>query len=378
VILDVQDIQAHAQLASALGAALPPDEDVAANPASMVRLTYRNKGHRGPKEGSWYDIDPIAFESARYQRVDPDADGASFLRANLTNIRDGFDFAQFLTRPRLANASSSNAALVVNPKPKGKVELTVVDCGHGNWNEITTRTDRIIYDVGASRWFNKAQVRAVVDGRKLLDETRPITVIISHWDVDHYHALLTFKPTELAKLRVVFVPSQVPDTETYRRVRKHLNQHRVAMVTLPPAARKDDSREIVLHPIWREGIFTVFRATPGRSRNQTGIVLGVNGKNAVGLLTGDHHYDKTLAAVQQVACYGQRPCVLITPHHGGEAGYPSTWGWGNTFSGMTTPISCGPNSYGHPLTKVERELTAMQGGNPPVPTARNGTWTTSL
>lgn len=378
VILDVTTMDDHVRLESVLGGQTQVDGSVTGNQASMLRLNYAPSGSLGLKEGSWYYIDPNAFAGMRYQTVGPDDAGASFLRANLVGVPNEGNFARFLTSPRVASIPAAILELAVDPNPRGDVTLTVVDCGHGNWNEITTATDRVIYDVGASRWFTKAQVRTLVSGRKIEKETRSISIIISHWDVDHYHALLEFESAELAKLRVVFIPSQVPDTQTYKRVFKLLTDHAVVLAAQQPAARSGTSREILLKQHWHKGIFTMFRATPGRSRNQTGIVLGVRGRRAVALLTGDHHYDKVLVAARMVGTYGHQPCVLVAPHHGGLAGNPSAADWLTAFSSLTTLISCGANSHGHPVAAVEAELTAMQAGVAPWRTCVHGTWTKSL
>ncbi len=376
VILDVATMDDHIRFASVLGGQAQPDGTTAQ--ASMLRFTYTPSGYDGLKEGSWYDIDPDVFASTQYQLVNSDDAGASFLRANLVGAPRQSSFAQFLIKPRVAKVTTSTLDLVVEPNPVGDIELTVVDCGHGNWNEIKTANDRVIYDVGASRRFTKAQVRALVAARGILGETRPISVVISHWDVDHYHALLEFDPAEFAKLRVVFTPSQVPDTQTYRRVSNLLTNHGVTLAAQQPASRPNGSRAIVLQQHWNRGIFTMFRATPGRSRNQTGIVLGVRGRREVALLTGDHHYDKVLAAMCNIPTYQGCPCILVAPHHGGLAGSPSAANWLASFSVMTTPVSCGVNPHGHPIADVVNELTAMQQGATLWRTDINGTWTRSF
>lgn len=378
VILDVASMDDHEKLSIFLNGQSPLDTLIPGSNASMLRLSYIPSGQQGLKEGSWYDIDIAAFVGTKYQITGPRAAGASFLRANLIGTPNSTTYAKFLTQPQTANISPSNLELVVDPSPKGEIELMVVNCGHGNWNEIRTTADRIIYDVGASRWFTKVDVRTLVAKQRIASEARSVSVVISHWDIDHYHALLEFNSAELAKLRVVFTPSQVPNTETFRRVHKLLNDHGVVLAAQPPASRTGTSREIVLKPLWTKGIFTMFRATPGRSRNQTGIVLGVRGKSEMALLTGDHHYDKVLAAVGKVAAADKQPCVLVVPHHGGLAGSLSAVNWLQVFSSVTTTISCGPNSYGHPFAAVEAELKTMQAGADPWHTDRDGTWIKSL
>jgi beta-lactamase superfamily II metal-dependent hydrolase len=348
------------------------------NPASMLRFTYVPSGAQGLKEGSWYDFDLSAFTGAEYQPLDQDAEGAAFLRANLIGSPNVKNFAPFLTSPRVASTPSTNLDLGATLSPNDTVQLTVVDCGHGNWNEISTISGRVLYDVGASRRFTRKQVRDLIDERSIGAETRPITVVISHWDIDHYHALLEFQSSELAKLQVVFTPSQVPDTATYKRVAKRLSDHQVRLAAVAPAPRSGTTREITLERHWQNGIFTVFRATPGRSRNQTGIVLGVQGQREVALLTGDHHYNKVLVAASKIPSYRGRPCILVAPHHGGLAGEPLARDWLAFFSSLTTPISCGLNSHGHPIVSIETELKKMQAGRPPNRTDISGTWTRAL
>jgi beta-lactamase superfamily II metal-dependent hydrolase len=157
-----------------------------------------------------------------------------------------------------------------------------------------------------------------------------------------------------------------------------LTKNGVPLAAQQPAARLGKSREIVLVPLWQKGVFTMFRATPGRSRNQTGIVLGVRGQHRIALLTGDHHYDKVLAAASKVPTFCQQPCVLVTPHHGGLAGNLAAADWLAVFPNMTTPISCGNNSYGHPMADVALELKAMQAGIVLWRTDVNGTWSMLL
>ena len=378
VTLDVQTLDDHVRLASALGGSGLQDPPADGAQASILQISDTPARRGGFKEGSWYDIDLAAFENMRYEIVNPDAAGASFLRARLTgNPRDG-NFARYLQKPRSAHISPSTLDIVVDPDPTGDIELTIVDCGHGNWNEIRTATDRLIYDVGASRRFTAPDVRNLVASRNIASETRAVSVVISHWDVDHFHALLEFQPAELAKLRAVFVPSQVPDTQTYRRVHKRLTDNKVVLAALPPAASLGTSRAIALRPIWQRNIFTVFRATPGRSRNQTGIVLGIRGPREVALLTGDHHYEKVLAAAASSLGHGQPSCVLVAPHHGGLAGRPSAPDWLAVFSRLTTPSTCGRNSYGPPMAAIEKELKAMQAGTPIFRTDVAGTSTRTL
>lgn len=378
VILDVALLSEHQKLASFLPSQTAQQGKASNSNASMLEFAYIPSGYDGLKENSWYDIDLGAFDGFEYQLVDSDEPGAAFLRARLIGATKTTNFAQYLTKPPENTVRNSNFQFEVEPNPKGPIELTVVDCGHGNWNEIKTGSDRLIYDVGASKVFTKTQIRKLVASRAIASETLPITVVLSHWDIDHYHALLEFSTLELNRLRVVVMPSQVPNTATFKRVDALLKKHQVPLIALSPAPNLTGSRTIVLKQYSQHGIFTLFRATSGRSRNQTGIVLGINGRKNIALLTGDHHYEKIIDVVTKEAAYKQRDCVLVAPHHGGNAGNSFPPPWLNFFSSITTVISCGKNTYGHPRADVNADLTLMQNGAAPIRTQVVNTWIQNL
>lgn len=327
----------------------------------MFLLKYTAQGH-GLKEGSWYNLDPKLFDGTRYQSIRSSDSGGAFLRGKLI-IRGDLPEHK-LSPPRKADLPIVRVPNVGPMDRRSKaIKLSVVNCGHGNWNEVITDKLRLIYDVGASRSYSAAKLRKLVQSRGISAEHRRLVIFISHWDIDHYQALLAFDQADLKKVRAVYAPSQLPDTATFKRVRNVLDQNKIPFRALGPANKLTGQRTITLTEYSRQGPFRVFRATPGRSRNQTGIVIGVEGPEMVALLTGDHHYEKVLAAAQ--VYYAGKPCVLVTPHHGGHAGCPDADCWLNVFPSLQTPVSCGPNSYGHPYPWVVKELREMQEGKNP-------------
>lgn len=329
--------------------------------ASMFRLEYSAQGH-GLKEGSWYNLDPKVFDGIKYRSVRASDAGGVFLRGELIAGNNPLDMD-------LAPPKKAELPVIETPdlgKITGKtlsIKLSVVNCGHGNWNEVLTDDLRLIYDVGACRSYTSAKTRQLVRSRKIAAEQRRVVVFISHWDIDHYQALLKFNRADLAKVSAVYAPSQLPDTATFKRVRDHLSHNQVLFQVLEPEHITSKQRTITLLERSRNGPYRVFRATPGRARNQTGIVIGIEGATQVGLLTGDHHYEKILQAAKVHYC--GKPCVLVTPHHGGAAGKVNASNWLGVFTSIQTPISCGQNSYGHPTQEVLDELQKMQGGTAP-------------
>ncbi|MBP0622882.1 hypothetical protein [Cupriavidus consociatus] len=357
VIFDFASFEDHRDLVAEMRSEIG-ERDEGEPAASMLSIEYVADRHQSFRSGSWYDIPPDFFRAMQYESVQPEDQGGAFLRGAIKTRRQ-LDASPFLTGPLWAHSSERAIDFPKGTTPK--IELCVVNCGHANWNEITTPRHRLIYDVGASRSFSSAQVQALVQRMSIGSDKRPITVVISHWDVDHYHAILGFTPADLKKLKNVYAPSQTPNTDTFNRVRKSLQGHGIPLHLVPPAgADATTGRRIVLKAVLRQGRFTAFRATPGGSRNQTGIVIGVEGERRIALLTGDHHYEKILDVAR--SSYGGKPCVLVAPHHGGRAGKPDAKDWCASFPDIQAVLSCGSNSYLHPIPEVERELRNMQRG----------------
>jgi beta-lactamase superfamily II metal-dependent hydrolase len=260
-------------------------------------------------------------------------------------------------------------------RPNNSIRLDIVDCGHGNWNQVQFDDAVLIYDTGACQSYTRKDVRVFVKGRALASQTLPLYVVISHWDIDHYQALRLFTITELQKIKCVYVPNQIPNTVTYRTIKSRLDSAGVPIRALQPAAKLKSDRTIELvyvpSPSPRSNCIRLFRASGGHSRNQTGIVLGIVGKIKNALLTGDHHYPKLLDIAHHLP--SKNPLILVVPHHGGHAGVPDAQAWLKVFSKIVTPISCGKNQWGHPYRYVTDQLSLMQSNKRPMLTKTGGT-----
>jgi len=138
VILDVSAMSDHLDIARVLGSPQSLDFDQISDRggASMLRLTYSPERYMGFKEGSWYDVDLEAFRGLQYQPTVADSAGSSFLRAYLSGKPSEGNFSQFLAPQKFASIPQDNAALLFSKNHKNSLLLTIVDCGHGNCNEI--------------------------------------------------------------------------------------------------------------------------------------------------------------------------------------------------------------------------------------------------
>jgi beta-lactamase superfamily II metal-dependent hydrolase len=175
----------------------------------------------------------------------------------------------------------------------------------------------------------------------------------------------------LQKIACVYVPSQVPNTATFKSIKARLDSENVPIQALAPAGKLKLDRTIELVHVASLGPIRIFRASAGKSRNQTGIALGIVGAKKNALLTGDHHYPKLLEITHHLS--QGNPLVLVAPHHGGHAGEPDAKAWLRDFSAIETPISCGKNIWGHPYPDVVSQLSLMQGKKRPPQTKVLGT-----
>lgn len=352
VILDTARLADTLELARLLGAS---KEDIASeNPASMLRFDYFPESYFGCREGSWYEIPDEFWEGWGYQAIDPTGPGSVFLRGELSVPDGAKNFSRYLAAPIFIERNTVYASDYPLATPNDvataskTTTLSVIDCGHGNWNEIRTDSLRIMYDVGASRLYDAAQIEHLVQSRAIGALGIEVKIYISHWDVDHYQSLLKFTDSDLSVITEVTAPSQLPDTATCKRTMTLLDEHEISVRLLAPAPRATPGRTIDLIEIQRVGPLTVFRATAGRSRNQSGIVLCYEGQSKLALLVGDHHYEKILNAIRG-RFSAAKDCVFVAPHHGGNAGSIDVTAWRVLFSSFETAISCGDNAWTHPL-----------------------------
>ncbi|USE70587.1 hypothetical protein CTT31_16270 [Pseudoalteromonas maricaloris] len=347
-----QDAQAVARL---FGQELIPEV------ARFYRLTTPHMRHSRLAAGSFYSMPYTFFEEFELENEEfelEDGEGSAFVAYSL-RTRSHFSFSQYLTDTQFISPSTPTLPFI-------KLEhqwnsLTVVNCGQGNWNEVHSSEYVLVYDFGASQRYSDRQVKDLISRRMRAMNGRRYTVIISHWDMDHFQALKFCSPTQLADCDAVFGPDNIPDTLVYRDTIEHLESNNVAIVCLRSTISRK-GREITLSSIYSSATIDVYRASAGSSRNQTGIMLAIKGKNKVALLTGDHHYPKILDAVS-TSSFSDRGVILVTPHHGGEAGYLSVSRWQTAFPNIECPISVGDNSYGHPQQNISR-LQALEGKMP--------------
>lgn len=205
------------------------------------------------------------------------------------------------------------------------LELHALNVEFGNWNEIRSpnQSFRLIYDMGADLTWNGAQIIQLVQKANM--KTNNIHVILSHWDLDHIHAVLGMFDSEIQNIETFTAPSKFSGTATSLRIWNRLVSNGVNPWLIPPMNRVSSLHRINLLPCYRNSLFTIYRSTDGSSMNQSGIVLLINGPNCSALLTGDHHYPEILRDI--ILTQRLTEFEIIVPHHCGNAGNFDVSAW---------------------------------------------------
>lgn len=83
-------------------------------------------------------------------------------------------------------------------KYRGRISAVVRNVGQGNWNEVCFNDNvKIVFDAGAPMTATKEEIKKIIGNRSsLYPDSKPI-LILSHWDKDHYHALIGMSDSEL-------------------------------------------------------------------------------------------------------------------------------------------------------------------------------------
>ncbi|MGF3105125.1 hypothetical protein [Rossellomorea sp. DUT-2] len=243
----------------------------------------------------------------------------------------------------------------------GEITLTVRDVGHGNWNEIKYENKRILFDIGAQKNYGEDDLLKIIRRAKFKNEEE-IYIFISHWDVDHYHAILKLSKKELQLIKAVFGPLNVPRTNTAFRVMNLISDAGIIYHGIPSTKKRYLNKQIELNLLFYGTKMKIYRSSKTKSRNLDSVVLLLEGNNSSVLFTGDNNYEKLFNYVVTNS-FPNRPLNLILPHHGGAAGKFKLSSW-STVSLENIIISYHQdNSYGHPSPEninISQKLLAFK------------------
>lgn len=194
-------------------------------------------------------------------------------------------------------------------------ELIVKNVGCGNWNEVKTGEKTLIYDLGGDILSSDQEMRSIIKSSSVKNE---YICVISHWDLDHYKAILDLTLEELQNMKCIIVPTLTPNTHQYKETMDRLVENKIPIFRIHPT-QKTQKHRITLKRIQKVERVIFYRSSDGSKINQSGIVLVISGNDKNAILTGDHHYLQLKNSVFN-DLNPEKKIVFIVPHHGGSAG----------------------------------------------------------
>lgn len=234
----------------------------------------------------------------------------------------------------------------------GYWELFVRDVGQANWNELLEDGNpKLVYDLGAPTNASRASVSALFNSRaNLFEKNKPI-LVISHWDIDHYHCLINLSTQDLIKYfsKVVYVNAirSITSSRVLRKITAAIGPNNVYSIN--PAFRTNG---IKMHRLITHRNFSLYVGEKSSNVNYSGLCLFFRGSNKSVNLTGDLKLSQANDVYQQ-----EKDCnlttqehILIAPHHGGNVPVRHRC-YVSPTSEVIISVGAG-NPYGHPHNQM--------------------------
>lgn len=225
--------------------------------------------------------------------------------------------------------------------------IEVVDVGQGSTNLIYDGNALTIFDFGASIFASKPVLKNIVDDiRVRFHRFHGASLIISHWDCDHYNLLTVLDEELMRQLCCVFVPSEIITLTSKQIMNQLQNNCRYIRAFSSPAAKKGRSAEIV--PVITKPNYVLYVGAKSKDTNKSGFALTIKSKQEVTILGADHTNRQIWEYIypHTVANKSYERLHIVVPHHGGSCGKIKIKSLSER-PGIAA-ISVGKNSYKHP------------------------------
>jgi hypothetical protein len=290
--------------------------------------TFSRLGRKRFRPGVYYRLDEQFLREGDFS---VELIGNSYLRG-FTLVLNGHSLSEFIAgtgKPELLNPTGYDAD-VVSEKLKSKDlftgsenydELIVKKVGQGSWNELLKESQpKLVFDIGTKWVTSKTDVKALVAPREIVYQNAYPMLILSHWDVDHYHLLLACDDDTLKSFPVFIFRAELPNVTSqdfYLRFSR-LNNAAMLGIRPRPAVRKQNNS--VLEEISSSSSrLKLYNGTDSRLRNPSGMTITYQTAKIVVVFGADLHY-RQLQNYILVLFNFPHDHYLIVPHHGGEAG----------------------------------------------------------
>lgn len=271
---------------------------------------------------------------------------------------DGSNYQNILLPPILNNyqlkdiRSEQQFPIIPNSKKiafssKGIDKLIVKNIGQGSWNEIQSNSNtRVVFDFGTHYNTRLPDLKAYLGNTETRYQKSKPGLIISHWDVDHYHFLKALSDKTIASFSNIVCRNRFP-SKLSRTLCARIQRLNPNFYLIDPGPKGNRGIPPPLYELYRNGSLILFNSGKTNSSNMNSLSLLIRKTNVSVSLTADQHYDQFDKYVLNKYLGFKHQHHLIVPHHGGHAG-KYCYNLPTGVKAKNAVISVGNNTYGHP------------------------------
>lgn len=165
--------------------------------------------------------------------------------------------------------------------------VEIVDVGQGSTNLIYDKYNLTIFDFGASIYASETTLKKIVftiqNRFKNFDRA---SLIISHWDYDHYNLLTVIDEQILKNFCCIFIPSAIISLTAKQMVNKLTNNCKY-ITTFSSKAPKI-KRNIDIRPVITKDSYTLYVGEKSKDKNKSGLMLAIKSCKDITILGADH------------------------------------------------------------------------------------------
>ena len=233
---------------------------------------------------------------------------------------------------------------------KSEFVVKVLDVGQGSTNLIYDDKTLTIFDCGVSMGYSKSEcVNALKRMQYLFDSYRKTSLVISHWDCDHYNLLTLMDDKLISNFCCVFLPATVISLTAKNVVKKIYKDCRFIRTFSPLSVSK--KRKIGIRPIIAKKNYELYVGEKCSSINKSGLALLVKGDCDAVILSADHSNYQIWDCIYPLSVQGACSKMnIVVPHHGGDCGKINVK-YLSEQAGVAV-VSVGKNGYKHPQQKT--------------------------
>jgi hypothetical protein len=226
-----------------------------------------------------------------------------------------------------------------------EIDVEVVDVGQGSTNLIQSHKELTIFDFGSSIFAKKSEMERIAKTitDRFENSYRP-SLIISHWDCDHYNLLTVLDDDMLSKFCCVFFPAEVISLTAKQVVKRLFDKCRYICTIKSPLSKGNEE----VYPIMSNTNYTLYIGKKTASINKSGLALAIKSSEDITIFGADHTNKQVWDCIYPDVisnCTYERFNVVV-PHHGGKCGKINISNYDPKFG--IAAISVGKNAYKHP------------------------------